>query len=250
MAGFLHPLANSKFQTGKGGFFYKRGLYLAVLLLFSIMLVACGSKPKHTAAPTAQGQYRVVKGDTLTKIARMHGQTVQSLMQMNSLKNPNQIRVGQVLRVQGNSRLPDAGSTTALGPEPVTGKSVAAPRAIKLVWPADGPTQRGTSENNSQGVYISAPAGASVTAAADGSVVYAGNGLRGYGNMLIISHDTNFLSVYAHNERLLVSEGAKVSQGQKIATVGSSDSDKVNLYFELRYDGRPVDALRYLPAKP
>src|SRR5690625_4726145 len=133
MAGFLHPLANSKFQIGKGGFFYRRGLYLAVLLLFSIMLVACGSKPKHTAAPTAQGQYRVVKGDTLTKIARMHGQTVQSLMQMNSLKNPNQIRVGQVLRVQGNSRLPDAAITTAMRPEPVPRNAGTAPRATNLL---------------------------------------------------------------------------------------------------------------------
>ena len=84
-------------------------------------------------------------------------------------------------------------------------------------------------------------------AAASGKVVYAGNGLRGYGNMLIVNHDANFLSVYAHNQTLLAKEGAQVKQGQTIATMGSTGSNAVNLYFELRYDGKAVDALRYLP---
>lgn len=213
-------------------------------------LVACGSSQPRVS----EGQYRVAKGDTLTQIARRHGQTVQSLMRMNNISNPNRIRVGQVLTVKGGAaapassgRLPDAGSTAVSPRPPVKGTSVAAPRSIKLVWPAQGASRRGTTTATTQGVYISAAAGTPIKAAAGGQVVYAGSGLRGYGNMLIINHDANFLSVYAHNDRLLVKEGASVKQGQQIATMGNTDSSAVNLYFELRYNGKPVDAMRYLP---
>jgi len=130
---------------------------------------------------------------------------------------------------------------------PVKGASVAAPRSINLVWPAEGSRRRGTTSATSQGVYIAGAAGSPVKAAASGKVMYTGSGLRGYGNMLIINHDANFLSVYAHNERLLVQEGATVRQGQQVATMGNTDSNAVNLYFELRYNGKPVDAMRYLP---
>lgn len=222
---------------------------LALIGVVMAALVACGtSQPR-----VAEGQYRVVKGDTLTQIARRHGQTVSSLMRMNNITNPNRIRVGQVLTVRGGSPasttagMPDAGSSTVSPRPPVKGTSVAAPRSIKLVWPAQGASRRGTTAATTQGVYISAAAGTPIKAAAGGKVVYAGSGLRGYGNLLIINHDANFLSVYAHNDRLLVNEGATVKQGQQIATMGNTDSSTVNLYFELRYNGKPVDAMRYLP---
>lgn len=213
------------------------GRPLAILGM-AIILAACG-----TSKPLGPGQYRVEKGDTLTQIARKHGQSVDSLVRLNNLKNSNNIRVGQVLNVRGgsSSTVTPAPSTAAKGP------SIAAPRSIKLVWPAEGKPNRGTSAPHTQGVYIAGTAGAPVKAAAAGKVMYAGNGLRGYGNMLIVNHDANFLSVYAHNESLLVKEGAQVKQGQKIATMGSTGSNAVNLYFELRYNGKAVDALRYLP---
>lgn len=222
---------------------------IALIIIVLGAMVACGT----TKSPVvAEGQYRVVKGDTLTQIARRHGQSVESLMRMNRLTNPNRIRVGQVLTVKGGSALaepatPAAGSSTVAPRPPVKGTSVAAPRSIKLVWPAQGAHRRGTTAATTQGVYISGNAGSEVKAAASGEVVYSGRGLRGYGNMLIINHDTNFLSVYAHNEKLLVKEGARVKQGQQIATMGNTDSNAVNLYFELRYNGKSVDALRYLP---
>ena len=220
---------------------------MALVILGLAAMVACGtSKP-----PVAQGQYRVEKGDTLTQIARRHGQSVDSLMRMNRISNPNRIRVGQVLTVQGGSAATPsvaAAGSSAVSPRPaVRGASVAAPRSINLVWPAQGSSRRGTTASTTQGVYIASTAGSPVKAAAGGKVVYAGSGLRGYGNMLIVNHDANFLSVYAHNERLLVKEGATVKQGQQIATMGDTDSTATNLYFELRYDGKPVDALRYLP---
>ena len=224
---------------------------LLAVIMMTIVLVACGSSPKNGPVGSGAGTYRVVKGDTLSKIARQHGQSVNSLMQLNSIRNPNHIKVGQVLRVNGSGRaapLPAAGSSTVQVPKATTGKSVAAPRAIKLVWPAHGSHRRGTGAQ-SQGVFIAGAKGSPVKAAASGKVMYAGNGLRGYGNMVIISHDDNFISVYAHNERLNVKENQSVKQGQTIATMGNSDTNQVQLYFELRYNGKAVDATRYLPSK-
>lgn len=211
------------------------GRSLAVLGM-AVLLASCG-----TTKPVGKGQYRVERGDTLTQIAREHGQSVASLIRSNNLKDGDNIRVGQVLNVRGGSAAASAPPASTKGP------SVAAPRSIDLVWPAEGKRSRGTQTHNTQGVYIAAPAGSPVKAAAAGKVMYAGNGLRGYGNMLIVNHDADFLSVYAHNQTLLVKEGAQVKQGQTIATVGSTGSNAVNLYFELRYGGKAVDALRYLP---
>jgi murein DD-endopeptidase MepM/ murein hydrolase activator NlpD len=209
---------------------------LIAILSMAVLLSACG-----TTKPIGEGQYRVVKGDTLTQIARKHGQSIDALKRLNNLKDLDHIRVGQVLKVKGGPA-----STSASLPS-ANGTSIAAPRSIKLVWPAEGTSRRETSASNSQAVYIAAAAGSPVKAAADGKVVYAGNGLRGYGNMLIVNHDANFLTVYAHNKDLLVKEGAQVKQGQTIATMGNTGSNAVNLYFELRYNGKAVDALRYLP---
>lgn len=219
---------------------------MVAILSIAVLLAACG-----TTKPVGEGQYRVARGDTLTQIARKHGQSVDSLMRMNKLRNPNRIRVGQVLTVKGGSAasMPASGSSKVQPLTPVTGKSVAAPRSIKLTWPASGSSRRGTQTSNTQGVFIAAAAGTPVSAAAAGKVMYSGNSLRRYGNMLIISHDANFLTVYAHNEKLLVKEGDQVKQGQKIATMGSTGNDTVSLYFELRYDGKAVDALRYLPKR-
>lgn len=223
-----------------------------LVLALAALLAACGT-PKQAPGgkfTQTQGQYRVARGDTLTQIARQHGQSVDSLMRMNSLRNPNQLRVGQVLTVNGGSMLPsadNAGSDTALPPLAGPGKSIAAPRAIKLVWPVKGSTSRGTQASNTQGVYIASAPGTAINAAAAGKVVYAGDDLRRYGNMIIVSHDTNFMTVYAHNQQLLVKQNQQVKQGQQIATMGNTGHDKVSLYFELRYDGKAVDALRYLP---
>ena len=209
-----------------------------IILSLAVVLAACG-----TTKPVGVGEYRVVRGDTLTKIAQRHGQSVSTLKQLNNLKDADNIRVGQVLKVKGTA----AQHSTYQAPAKTSSPSLAAPRSIKLIWPAQGKSHRGTSASNSQAVFIQGAEGSPVKAAASGKVVYAGNGLRGYGNMLIINHDANFLSVYAHNKALLVKEGAQVKQGQTVATMGKTESATVQLYFELRYNGKAVDALRYLP---
>ncbi|MGO3890892.1 MAG: peptidoglycan DD-metalloendopeptidase family protein [Paenalcaligenes sp.] len=220
----------------------------------ALTLTACGS-----TSGTKDGYYVVQRGDTLSKVARQHNQSLSSLMRMNNISNPNRITVGQRLRVQGGTAAPaaassggatgSAGSSAALPPRNASSASVAAPRNISLIWPAAGTSKRGVSAAHSQGVYISNSAGTPVKAAAAGKVIYSGDGLRGYGNLLIINHANNFLTVYAHNRRLLVSEGQTVSQGQTIAEMGNTGTSQVQLYFELRYNGKPVDAQRYLPKR-
>ena len=104
-------------------------------------------------------------------------------------------------------------------------------------------------EAKNKGISIAGRIGDPVVAAADGRVVYAGAGLRGYGNLIILKHNNTFLTAYAHNQALLVREDQAVRQGQKIAEMGSSDADRVKLHFEVRRQGKPVDPLGFLPKR-
>ncbi|MEW9580941.1 peptidoglycan DD-metalloendopeptidase family protein [Paraburkholderia sp. DGU8] len=218
------------------------------------VLAACGS------APVAPGFYRVERGDTLSKIARSNRQPVQNIVRWNNLSNPDSIEVGQVLRV-----VPPAGAASSSGAlrssgngsaaaaphaAPADSAATAAPAAtISLVWPADGTVFRRFDGGNSKGIDISAAAGTPIVAAAPGTVVYAGNGLRGYGNLLILKHNGEYLTAYAHNRVLLVKEGESVKSGEKIAEMGDTDTDRVMLHFELRYQGRSIDPSRALPPR-
>ncbi|WP_176315752.1 peptidoglycan DD-metalloendopeptidase family protein [Burkholderia vietnamiensis] len=216
------------------------------------LLVACGS------APVGPGYYRVERGDTLYKIARDNRTSLANIVRWNQITNPDAIEVGQVLRVA-----PPPGTTTASTSGTSTGsapRSRPAPSApvesnvkpassIALIWPAAGNVVRTFDGSKSKGIDIANSAGTPVQAAATGTVVYAGNGLRGYGNLIILKHNADYLTAYAHNHALLVREGQSVTQGQTIAEMGSSDSDRVALHFELRYGGRSIDPARYLPAR-
>lgn len=116
-------------------------------------------------------------------------------------------------------------------------------------WPASGPLLGGFEEGKRKGLVIGGKAGDAVSAAADGRVVYAGSGLRGYGNLVIIKHNAEYLTAYAHNQTLLVKEDQAVRRGQKIAEMGSTDADRVQLHFEIRKQGKPVDPARQLPTR-
>ena len=142
-----------------------------------------------------------------------------------------------------------AGSSATTIP-PQTGASdtgAAAASNVAFAWPVRGPILGTFDDATNKGVNIGGAAGDPVKAAADGRVVYAGNGLRGYGNLIIIKHDATYLTAYAHNRALMVKEGDAVTKGQKIAEMGNSDSDRVMLHFEVRRQGKPVDPLKYLP---
>ena len=208
------------------------------------------------------GFYTVQRGDTLTRIALDQGQSWRDLVSWNNLPNAHLIEVGQVLRVappnatveaSGVVVQPIGGSTeVATAAKPAT--TPASPpsandEGLGFAWPASGSVVAGFDEAKNKGLDIAGKAGDPVLAAADGQVVYAGAGLRGYGNLIILKHNNTFLTAYAHNQALLVKEDQKVRKGQKIAEMGKTDADRVKLHFEIRRQGKPVDPAKYLSAR-
>ena len=227
------------------------------------------------------GFYSVRPGDTLTKIALDHGQAWRDIAKWNGLENPNMIEVDQVLRVAppvmelaanrqtkpvmaqnptpANTSTSNTPTPTASS-APASSASNAAPSAsapvnvsddgMTFAWPHPGPVLAGFDEAKNKGLDFAGKAGDPVLAAGDGKVVYAGSGLRGYGNLVILKHNNTYLTAYAHNQTLLVKEDQSVTKGQRIADMGSSDSDRVKLHFEIRKQGKPVDPAKLLPARP
>jgi len=139
-------------------------------------------------------------------------------------------------------------------PKPVDNEATKSTEArgdedLDWAWPAAGKVIAPFSDSGNKGVDIAGQSGDSVTAAGAGKVVYVGAGLRGYGNLVIIKHNSSFLSAYAHNQKILVKEGQAVKRGQEIALLGDSDADRPKLHFEIRRQGKPVDPLKYLPKR-
>lgn len=219
------------------------------------------------------GYYSVRPGDTLTKIALENGQAWRDIAKWNGLDNPNVIEVDQVLRVVPPATVaakPAANSVatndTATSTSSVTATAAAqAPAAAQttasapsnsgdeslvFAWPHPGQVLAGFDETKNKGLDFAGKAGDPVLAAADGKVVYAGSGLRGYGNLVILKHNNTYLTAYAHNQSLLVKEDQTVQKGQRIAEMGSSDADRVKLHFEIRKQGKPVDPAKLLPSRP
>jgi lipoprotein YgeR len=190
------------------------------------VLAACGS------APVGPGFYRVERGDTLSKVARANRTSVQNITRWNNLTDPNAIEVGQVLRVA-----PPAGSVTPAGSSappartssadasdssPSSSASVTPATSISLIWPTQGSVIRGFDGKSSKGIDIAGAPG---------------------------KHNADYLTAYAHNRALLVKEGQSITQGQPIAEMGDTDTNRVMLHFELRYKGSSIDPSRYLPAR-
>lgn len=138
-----------------------------------------------------------------------------------------------------------ARDTTKASPAVASGS----PSSSRWGWPGNGNVVGQFSDSGSKGISISGNEGDPVVAAGDGRVVYSGSGLRGYGNLVIVKHDDDFLTAYAHNKSIMVSEGQSVKRGQKIAELGKTDSDVPKLHFEVRKSGKPVDPMTYLPPR-
>ena len=152
---------------------------------------------------------------------------------------------------------PDAGSSTPAAPlqpapagdGPKPADSLPGDATVAWAWPAPGKVIASFAEGRSKGVDIAGKTGDAVLSAADGRVLYVGSGVRGYGNLVIVKHNANVVSVYAHNRANLVKEQDAVKKGQKIAEMGNSDADQVKLHFEIRNLGKPVDPQKYLPER-
>lgn len=182
----------------------------------------------------------VKKGQTLYSLARSHGKKTSEIIAWNGLKKPYTIYPGQKLRLQPP-------------PKPViTKKPPVKKQRTRLTWdwPVRGNIIKGFNSKklDAKGIDIAAPQGKPVLAAAPGKVVYSGNGLISYGNLVIIKHNSTYLSAYANNDSLLVKEGQVVKQGQAIAKLGKSASKTPYLHFEIRKKGKPVDPRKYLPS--
>jgi lipoprotein NlpD len=209
------------------------------------------------------GYHRVQPGDTLYSVSWRYGLDYREVAAWNKLKPPYTIYNGQQLRVAppaGRGQEAPVSSPSAIA-APVTSPSATASPAtshhisstpsasIRWQWPAQGSVVQTYSETeiNRKGIDIGGKMGQAVRAAAAGHVVYAGSGLLNYGKLIILKHDDNYLSAYAYNRALHVKEGDTVSAGQQIADMGSKPNGETMLHFEIRYDGRPIDPLKYLP---
>jgi lipoprotein NlpD len=210
----------------------------------------------------AEGYYVVKKGDTLYSIALDNGADYRDVAQWNALDDPTRLRIGQVLRVVPPAETAGVTISAARGiaaPEtkpigaptsPVPSPSVkATPEPLgQFVWPAKGKVIATFAEPRSKGIDIDGKPGDPVMAAAAGRVTYIGSGIPGLGKLVVIRHDSGFITVYAHNRNILVKEQQTVSRGERIAELGSTDADRPKLHFQIRKGSAPVDPLRYLPA--
>ncbi|MFC4700539.1 peptidoglycan DD-metalloendopeptidase family protein [Glaciecola siphonariae] len=222
--------------------------------------------------------YTVQAGDTLFAIAFYSGNTYRDLAKINNIPAPYNIQVGQTLRLtpappkniankninvaksaQKSTKVvvdpPSAqaygGNKQAKARKKQTKRPANSIKADKIpwIWPATGENKIATvgSDGSNRGLDIKGRLGSEIVASASGKVVYAGNALKGYGNLIIIKHDDEYLSAYAHNDKILVGEQTYVEQGQKIATMGQSGASEVMLHFEIRKKGKSRDPFLYLP---
>ena len=216
-------------------------------LLAMLLLAACGSGAGWQAKPE---QHIVRKGETLFSIAWRYGKDPTDVARWNRLGDGSLIYPGQVIRLtppSGASQRKTPARTGSRQPLP----SIPAQPPPPWTWPTRGriAVEFGGNPGSGTGVLIDGRTGQAVVAAASGRVVYAGGGLIGYGQLIILKHNDTFLSAYGHNAKLLVKEGQAVRKGQQIATMGEGPERKPRLHFEIRRNGEPVNPRQYLPAR-
>lgn len=206
--------------------------------------------------PSGGSTYVVKPGDTLYKIAQANNIQVAELTRLNNITDPSQLRIGQVLRLDATGPEP-APSTGGATPIPVTPVTPAEPASVARAsdatliswgWPASGKIIQNFNANT-KGIDIAGNVGDPVHAAADGKVMYAGNGVRGLGNLILLGHSNGFITAYAHNQALLVKTGEQIKKGAKIASIGQTDTTSPRLHFEVRRRGTPVNPMSYLPPR-
>ncbi|EPJ3206248.1 amidase activator ActS [Citrobacter freundii] len=227
--------------------------YILIMLVGSLIVAGCSSSSDSGST------YTVKRGDTLYAISRSTGTSVRDLARLNNISPPYTIEVGQRLNLSGSTKTSSTSGkattksstkTAAVRPSSSVPQSSWPPVGQRCwLWPASGKVilPYSTADGGNKGIDISAARGTPVYAAGAGKVVYVGNQLRGYGNLIMIKHSEDYITAYAHNDTLLVNNGQSVKAGQKIATMGSTDAASVRLHFQIRYRATAIDPLRYLP---
>ena len=249
--------------------------------LLCFFLVACGGEryrapveDRSVQSKPAPARYSVQRGDTLFSIAWRYGLDFRAVAANNRIPSPYTIYPGQTIYLSQKAPAPAKKqvasvpaktapakpgppartSTTVVKASPPPASKPVSPKVSNTAvtrwrWPTAGRVTRSYSSTIHKGIDIDGKLGDPINAVAAGNVVYAGSGIVGYGELLIIKHNEVYLSAYGHNDRLLVAEGDQVKAGQRIATKGSSGTDKVKLHFEIRKEGKPIDPKRLLPSK-
>jgi lipoprotein NlpD len=224
-----------------------RGL-LIVFAFLSLTLAACGSSSRYTPDSDT---HIVRRGETLFSIAWRYGKDPADVARWNRLGDGSLIYPGQVIRLSPPSGSATRTTSTASKSSPPPLPKVPSQPPPPWAWPTQGriDVEFGGKPGTGTGVLINGKAGQSINAAASGRVVYAGSGLIGYGQLIILKHNDTYLSAYGYNASLLVKEGAIIKKGQRIATMGEGPERKARLHFEIRRNGKPVNPRQYLPAR-
>jgi lipoprotein NlpD len=226
-----------------------------------------GARGSRVSTPKYGATVAVQRGETLYRIATSNGISTLDLATWNNIAPPYTIYPGQRLKLYPGGGPRSAGTNTAARPAtsssprpPVAGSlarpsqqssAMVASSPFKWRWPTDGQLvgTYASGDPTRQGIDVAGNGGQPVRAAADGVVVYSGSGLVGYGELVIVKHNDEWLSAYGHNRARLVNEGQVVKSGQQIAEMGRSGAARDMLHFEIRYNGKPVDPQRYLPGR-
>ncbi|MEO4180946.1 peptidoglycan DD-metalloendopeptidase family protein [Acinetobacter pittii] len=254
-------------------------MLLSVAVGFTVAMAGCASKPQinnSSRYAMAPNYYTVRSGDTLSGIAMRYGLDYISIAEMNDIAPPYRIYVNQSLRLKKGSSPRTVSTQVMTQPEqikrqtialpttqpvtPVTQPTTTAPStnttvtsvapnsSLRWIKPNNGPVIQGFNlANNVKGIRYGGNQGDPIYAAADGQVVYAADGLKEYGNLVLIKHIDGYISAYAHNSKMLVKSGDNVTAGQKIAEMGSTGASQVMLEFQIRLDGKPINPINLLP---
>ncbi|MGB8809355.1 MAG: peptidoglycan DD-metalloendopeptidase family protein [Acinetobacter calcoaceticus] len=254
-------------------------MLLSVAVGFTVAMVGCASKPQinnSSRYAMAPNYYTVRSGDTLSGIAMRYGLDYVSIAEMNDIPAPYRIYVNQSLRLKKGSSPRTVSTQVMAQPEQIKRQTIALPTtqpvtpvtqpatsvpstnttvasvapnsSLRWIKPTNGPVIQGFNlANNVKGIRYGGNQGDPIYAAADGQVVYAADGLKEYGNLVLVKHIDGYISAYAHNSKMLVKSGDNITAGQKIAEMGSTGASQVMLEFQIRLDGKPINPINLLP---
>lgn len=254
-------------------------MLLSVAVGFTVAMAGCASKPQinnSSRYAMAPNYYTVRSGDTLSGIAMRYGLDYVSIAEMNDIPAPYRIYVNQSLRLKKGSSPRTVSTQVMAQPEQIKRQTIALPTtqsvtpvtqpatsvpstnttvasvapnsSLRWIKPTNGPVIQGFNlANNVKGIRYGGNQGDPIYAAADGQVVYAADGLKEYGNLVLVKHIDGYISAYAHNSKMLVKSGDNITAGQKIAEMGSTGASQVMLEFQIRLDGKPINPINLLP---